>query len=99
MKYQINGLPNSWALCPPHVETWLKQLKNITGKRQGIFVIFKRKDIINELQKLRVPHVAEFMEKNTSKKIILFPVSACIMQEASLPFFKYLKLKFKKWFS
>ncbi len=98
MRYQINGLPLPWAMCPPLVETWLKQLKNVVGQRNGMFVVFKRKHITAELRKLRVPHVADFIEKHIPKKKIIFPATVCTAQ-ATPPFFKRLRATIKKFLS
>jgi hypothetical protein len=60
--YQIKGLPVPWVACPHLVSIWLKQLK-IEGEKVGDKIIFKTSSVIGALRNLKVPHVAEFVEK------------------------------------
>ena len=60
--YQIKGLPVPWVACPPLVSVWLKQLK-IEGEKIGDKIMFKTSSVIDALRNLKVPHVADFVER------------------------------------
>ena len=66
MLYTIKGLPNRWAFAPPLVVAWIKQLR-IEGQKIGNKIFFTREAIREGLCKLHVPHVADFIEKETKE--------------------------------